>query len=189
LNSSAATWPLPELTDLPDDIRKQIEDVEEKAGFIPNVFIALARRPAEFRAFFDYHDALMLREDSGLSKADREMIVVASSAANNCHYCVIAHGALLRIYSKQPLLADQIAVNYRRADITARERAMLDYAMKVALHSDALEGADRAALLEHGFSMEDIWDIASIAAFFGMSNRLANALDISPNPEFYTMAR
>ncbi|OED38863.1 alkylhydroperoxidase [Chromatiales bacterium (ex Bugula neritina AB1)] len=186
---AACAWPLPVLGELPADVRERIEEVEAKAGFIPNVFIALSRRPAEFRAFFDYHDALMLKESGNLSKADREMIVVATSAANSCHYCVIAHGALLRIYSKKPLLADQVAVNYRRADIDARERAMLDYAMKVALSSGALEENDKAPLYKQGFDDEDIWDIAGIAAFFGMSNRLANAYDMPPNDEFYSMAR
>lgn len=182
-------YPLPELSELPDDIRQQLESVNEKAGFIPNVFICLARRPAEFRAFFAYHDALMLREEGSLSKAEREMIVVATSAANQCQYCIIAHGALLRIYSKNPLLADQVAANYRKADITARERAMVDYAMKVALDSASLSAADKAPLLEHGFCDEDIWDIASISAFFGLSNRIANATGMRPNEEFYTMGR
>lgn len=182
-------WPIPALSELPDDVRTRMEEVNEKAGFIPNVFVTLSRRPDEFRAFFDYHDALMLKDSGGLSKADREMIVVATSAANNCHYCVIAHGALLRIYSKKPLLADQVAVNYRRADITARESAMLEYAVKVATASDHLSEQDKQVLIDHGFSNEDIWDIASISAFFGMSNRLANALDMQPNEEFYSMAR
>ncbi len=182
-------WPLPELADLPEDIRARITEVNDKAGFIPNVFISLARRPAEFRAFFDYHDALMLKEEGSLSKADREMIVVATSAANNCQYCVIAHGALLRIYSKNPLIADQVATNYRKADITAREMAMLKYAVKVALQADQLGDADKQTLRDVGFDDEDIWDIASISAFFGMSNRLANAFDMKPNTEFYAMAR
>ena len=182
-------WPLPQLTELPEDIRARITEVHDKAGFIPNVFISLARRPAEFRAFFDYHDALMLKEEGALSKADREMIVVATSAANNCQYCVIAHGALLRIYSKNPLLADQVTTNYRKADITARESAMLNYAVKVALQADQLDDSDKQTLREAGFDDEDIWDIASISAFFGMSNRLANAFDMRPNTEFYAMAR
>ncbi len=182
-------YPLPELADLPQDIREQIEQVQEKAGFVPNVFISLARRPDEFRAFFAYHDALMLRTEGSLSKADREMIVVATSAANECQYCVIAHGALLRIYSKNPLLSDQVATNYRKADISSRERAMLDYAMKVALHSGQLSKDDAQPLIAEGFSEEDVWDIASIAAFFGMSNRLANATGMRPNREFYSMAR
>lgn len=182
-------WPVPALSDLPQDIRSRIEEVESKAGFIPNVFVVLARRPAEFRAFFDYHDALMLKEEGNLTKADREMIVVATSAVNNCHYCVIAHGALLRIYSKKPMLADQVAVNYRRADLEAREMAMLDYAVKVAMHSAELTDADKLSLKDHGFDDEDIWDIASISAFFGLSNRMANAFDMRPNDEFYSMAR
>jgi len=182
-------YPLPELAELPEDVRARITEVHDKAGFIPNVFISLARRPPEFRAFFDYHDALMLKEEGSLSKADREMIVVATSAANNCQYCVIAHGALLRIYSKNPLLADQIATNYRKADITARETTMLNYAVKVALQADQLDESDKQTLREVGFDDEDIWDIASISAFFGMSNRLANAFDMRPNNEFYAMAR
>lgn len=189
MTNAPSAWPVPALTDLPDDVRQRIEEVNDKAGFIPNVFIVLARRPAEFRAFFDYHDALMLKEGGNLSKADREMIVVATSAANNCHYCVVAHGALLRIYSKKPMLADQVAINYQRADISDRERAMLDYALMVALDSGDLQQADKDLLKSHGFDDEDIWDIASISAFFGMSNRLANALDMRPNDEFYNMAR
>jgi len=189
MTSEANPWPLPDLQTLPDDVRQRIEEVDSKAGFIPNVFVALAQRPPEFRAFFDYHDALMLKETGSLSKADREMIVVATSAANNCHYCVIAHGALLRIYSKKPLLADQVAINYRRAAIGAREMAMLDYAMKVALDSAQIDASDKVTLTAHGFSDEDVWDIASISAFFAMSNRLANAPDIPPNDEFYNMAR
>jgi uncharacterized peroxidase-related enzyme len=188
-NDAPCAWPLPELAELPDDIKARITEVNDKAGFIPNVFVSLARRPAEFRAFFDYHDALMLKEEGSLSKADREMIVVATSAANNCQYCVIAHGALLRIYSKNPLLADQVATNYRKADITARESVMLNYAVKVALQADQLEESDKQTLREVGFDDEDIWDIASISAFFGMSNRLANAFDMRPNAEFYAMAR
>ena len=182
-------FPLPELKDLPDDIRETILAVQEKAGFVPNVFITLARRPAEFRAFFAYHDALMLKETGNLSKADREMIVTATSAKNGCLYCVVAHGALLRIYAKQPLLADQVAVNHRKADITPRQRAMLDFAIKVCLDSETIGEADYAALREHGFDDEDIWDITSITAFFGLSNRLANAFSMRPNDEFYLMGR
>lgn len=182
-------FPLPELKDLPDDIRETILAVQEKAGFVPNVFITLARRPAEFRAFFAYHDALMLKETGSLSKADREMIVTATSARNGCLYCVVAHGALLRIYAKQPLLADQVAVNHRKADITPRQRAMLDFAIKVCLDSETIGEADYAALREHGFDDEDIWDITSITAFFGLSNRLANAFSMRPNDEFYLMDR
>ena len=181
-------YPVTKLEDLPDDIRTRITEVQVKAGFIPNVFLALAHRPTEFRAFFDYHDALMLK-DSGLSKADREMIVVATSAANDCHYCVLAHGAILRIYAKNPLIADQVAVNYRKADITPRQRAMLDFALKIALHAQEIEEADHARLREHGFSDEDVWDIGAISAFFALSNRMAHLTDMRPNDEFYTMGR
>ena len=181
-------YPVPNLAELPEDIRARIAAVQEKAGFVPNVFAVLAHRPDEFRAFFDYHDALMLKE-GGLSKGEKEMIVVATSAANECHYCVVAHGALVRIYEKNPLLADQVAVNYRKADVTPRQRAMLDFAMKVALRSAEIEEADFARLREHGFSDEDAWDIGAIAAFFGMSNRLANLTGMRPNDEFYLMGR
>ena len=181
-------YPVTKLEDLPDDIRTRITEVQVKAGIIPNVFLALAHRPTEFRAFFDYHDALMLK-DSGLSKADREMIVVATSAANDCHYCVLAHGAILRIYAKNPLIADQVAVNYRKADITPRQRAMLDFALKIALHPQEIEEADHARLREHGFSDEDVWDIGAISAFFALSNRMAHLTDMRPNDEFYTMGR
>ena len=184
-----ARYPLPELKDLPDDIRTKILEVQEKAGFIPTVFLALARRPAEWRAFFAYHDALMLKEDSGLTKGDREMIVTTTSAANKCLYCVIAHGAILRIYEKKPLVADQVAVNHRKADITPRQRAMLDFALKVCLKSDEIEDADFVALQAHGFSDEDAWDIAAITAFFGLSNRMASFSNMLPNPEFYVMGR
>ena len=182
-------YPLPDLNTLPDDIRAKILEVQEKAGFVPNVFLALARRPAEWRAFFAYHDALMLREESGLSKGDREMIVTTTSAANQCLYCVVAHGALLRIYEKKPLVADQVAVNYRKADITPRQRAMLDFAMKVCERSHEVEEADFVALQAHGFTDEDIWDIAAITAFFGLSNRIASFSCMLPNPEFYLMGR
>ena len=182
-------YPAPELLDLPDDIRAKVLEVQEKSGFVPNVFLSLARRPAEWRAFFAYHDALMLREESGLTKGDREMIVTTTSAANNCLYCVVAHGALLRIYEKKPLVADQVAVNYRKADITPRQRAMLDFAMKVCRHSDALDDSDFAAVQAHGFSDEDIWDIGAVTAFFGLSNRMANMSGMLPNPEFYLMGR
>ena len=181
-------YPIPALDELPDDVRARIVEVERKAGFIPNVFLALAHRPAEFRAFFDYHDALMLK-DGGLSKADREMIVVATSAANDCHYCVIAHGALLRIYAKNPLIADQVAVNYRKADVSPRQRAMLDFAVKVALRAQDVDEADHVRLREYGFSDEDIWDIGAIAAFFALSNRMAHLTDMRPNAEFYDMGR
>ena len=182
-------YPAPELKDLPDDIKAKVLEVQEKSGFIPNVFLALARRPAEWRAFFAYHDALMLREESSLTKGDREMIVTTTSAANNCLYCVVAHGAILRIVEKKPLVADQVAVNYRKADITPRQRAMLDFAMKVCQHSAEIADADFDALHNHGFSDEDIWDIGAITAFFGLSNRVANMSSMMPNPEFYLMGR
>jgi uncharacterized peroxidase-related enzyme len=187
--TAAPRYPLPDLNTLPDDIKTKVLEVQEKAGFVPNVFLALARRPAEWRAFFAYHDALMLREDSGLSKGDREMIVTTTSAANQCLYCVVAHGALLRIYEKKPLVADQVAVNYRKADITPRQRAMLDFAMKVCERSHEVDEADFAALQAHGFNDEDIWDIAAITAFFGLSNRIASFSGMLPNPEFYLMGR
>ena len=181
-------YPVPKLKELPPDIRARMLEVQEKAGFIPNVFLTLAHRPEEFRAFFAYHDALMLR-DSGLTKAEREMIVVATSAANDCLYCIIAHGAILRIYAKNPLVADQVAVNYRKADITPRQKAMLAFAVKVATNSVAIDDADFAALQAHGFSDEDIWDIGAIAAFFALSNRMANMISMRPNDEFYLMGR
>ncbi len=181
-------YPVPRLEDLPDDIRKRILEVQEKAGFIPNVFVTLAHRPAEFRAFFAYHDALMER-DSGLTKAEREMIVVTTSGANDCLYCIVAHGAILRIYAKNPLVADQVAVNHRKADITPRQRAMLDFAMKVAVDSQALGDDDYARLTAHGFTAEDAWDIGAIAAFFALSNRMANLIGMRPNDEFFLMGR
>jgi len=181
-------FPIPTLDTLPEDVRLRIEAVQEKAGFIPNVFLALAHRPDEFRAFFAHHDALM-ESPGGLTAAEREMIVVATSSANECQYCVIAHGAILRIRAKNPLLSDQIAVNYRRADITPRQRAMLDFAMKVAGDAATIGEADIAALLSHGFSEEDAWDIGAIAAFFAQSNRLANLSAMRPNDEFYAMGR
>jgi uncharacterized peroxidase-related enzyme len=180
---------MPELNTLPADIQAKILEVQEKSGFVPNVFLAFARRPAEWRAFFAYHDALMLREGSGLSKGDQEMIVTTTSSANHCLYCVVAHGAILRIYEKKPLVADQVATNYRKADITPRQRAMLDFAMKVCLHSNEIEESDFAALHAHGFNDEDIWDIGAITAFFGLSNRMANMSGMLPNPEFYLMGR
>src|SRR5216110_2564866 len=183
MNHPISRFPVPALADLPDDIRAKILEVQEKSGFVPNVFLAFAHRPDEFRAFFAYHDALMLKP-SGLTKGDKEMIVVATSGANDCLYCVVAHGAILRIYEKNPLIADQVAVNYRKADLTPRQRAMLDYALKVALHSALIEEADLQAVRAHGFSDEDIWDIGAIAAFFGMSNRLANSMSMRPNDEF-----
>src|SRR5256885_12527564 len=184
----ANRFPTPSLDKLPEDIRTRILAVQEKSGFVPNVFLSLAYRPEEFRAFFAYHDALMEKE-GGLSKAEREMIVVATSAANQCHYCVIAHGAILRIRAKNPLIADQIAVNYRKADITPRQRAMLDFAMKVSLEANTVSEADFAAVASHGFGDDDIWDIAAIAAFFALSNRMANITAMRPNDEFYLMGR
>ncbi len=181
-------YPVPELDELPEDLRDRIMAVQEKAGFVPNVFLALAHRPNECRAFFDYHDALMLR-DGGLSKAEREMIVVSTSGANDCQYCVVAHGAILRIYAKDPLVADQVAINFRKADITDRQRAMLAFAEKVALNSASLEEADYEAVRRHGFDDEDIWDIGAIAAFFALSNRMANLTAMRPNDEFYLMGR
>ncbi len=185
---SISRYPVPKLEDLPEDIRARILEVQQKAGFIPNVFVTLAHRPAEWRAFFAYHDALMEKE-SGLSKAEREMIVVATSGANDCLYCIVAHGAILRIYAKNPLVADQVAVNHRKADITPRQRAMLDFAMKVALDSQAIGDDDYAALTAHGFSAEDAWDIGAIAAFFALSNRMANLIGMRPNDEFFLMGR
>ena len=181
-------YPVPALADLPEDIRAQILAVQEKAGFVPNVFLAFAHRPAEFRAFFAYHDALLLR-DSGLTKGEKEMIIVATSGANQCLYCVVAHGALLRIYEKKPLVADQVAVNWRKADITPRQHAMLEFAMKVCERSHEIDDSDFPPLHAHGFSDEDIWDIAAITAFFGLSNRMASFSGMQPNQEFYLMGR
>jgi uncharacterized peroxidase-related enzyme len=181
-------FPPPNLADLPQDIRERIAAVQEKSGFVPNVFLALARRPEEFRAFFAYHDALMEKR-GGLSKAEREMIVVATSGVNQCQYCVVAHGAILRIRAKNPLIADQVAINHRKADLKPRQKAMLDFAVKVAERSHAIDDADYEALKHHGFSDDDAWDIAAIAAMFAMSNRLANAFSIRPNDEFYLMGR
>jgi uncharacterized peroxidase-related enzyme len=181
-------YPVPALAELPDDIRARILEVQQTAGFVPNVFVTLAHRPDEFRAFFAYHDALMLKE-GGLSKAEREMIVVATSGANDCLYCIVAHGAILRIYAKNPLVADQVAVNYRKADVSPRQRAMLAFAMKVAVNSAAIDDADFATLREHGFTDEDIWDIGAIAAFFALSNRMANMISMRPNDEFYLLGR
>ena len=192
--SRVPRYPAPDLSSLPEDIRARILAVQDKAGFVPNVFLSLARRPAEWRAFFAYHDALMLVEEGSnptgsLTKGEREMIVTTTSAANHCTYCVVAHGAILRIYEKKPLLADQVAVNYRKADITPRQRAMLDFAMKVCTASHTLEDADFDALQAHGFDDEDAWDIAAITAFFGLSNRMASFSGMQPNPEFYAMGR
>ena len=186
-------YPFPDLNTLPDDIKARILEVQEKAGFIPNVFLAFARRPAEWRAFFAHHDALMVPESvdrtSGLTKGEREMIVTTTSAANHCLYCVVAHGAILRIYEKKPLVADQVAINHRKADISPRQRAMLDFAMKVCLQSHLVDDADFAGLHAHGFDDEDAWDIAAITAFFGLSNRMASFSGMVPNPEFYVMGR
>ncbi len=187
--SMSNRYPFPDLNTLPEDIRASILQVQEKAGFIPNVFLAFARRPAEWRAFFAYHDALMLKTEGSLTKGEREMIVTATSAANQCLYCVVAHGAILRIYEKKPFVADQVAVNYRKADITPRQRAMLDFAMKVSHNAQAIDDADFATLQAHGFDDEDAWDIAAITAFFGLSNRMANFAGMQPNPEFYLMGR
>ncbi|MBE7521393.1 MAG: peroxidase-related enzyme [Burkholderiales bacterium] len=181
-------FPVPALAHLPEDLRARILAVQEKAGFVPNVFLTLAHRPDEFRAFFAYHDALMEKE-GGLSKAEREMIVVATSGANDCLYCVVAHGAILRIHAKNPRVADQVAVNHRKAEITPRQKAMLDFALKVAVDSASLDDADFEALRAQGFGDEDIWDIGAIAAFFGMSNRLANLTSMRPNDEFYLLGR
>jgi uncharacterized peroxidase-related enzyme len=184
----AKRFPTPTLDKLPDDIRIRLAAVQEKSGFVPNVFLTLAYRPEEFRAFFAYHDALMER-DSGLTKAEREMIVVATSSANECHYCVIAHGAILRIRAKNPQIADQIAVNYRKADITPRQRAMLDFAMKVSAEAHKISERDFSEIASHGFTDDDIWDIAAISAFFALSNRMANVTAMRPNNEFYMMGR
>jgi uncharacterized peroxidase-related enzyme len=181
-------FPVPELNKLPEDIRARILAVQEKSGFVPNVFLALAHRPDEFRAFFAYHDALMEKE-GGLTKAEREMIVVATSGANECQYCVVAHGAILRIRAKNPYVADQVAINYRKADITPRQKAMLDFAMKVALDAQSVGDADYIALRAHGFTDNDAWDIGAIAAFFALSNRLANMASMRPNDEFYLLGR
>jgi uncharacterized peroxidase-related enzyme len=191
-STSISRFPVPELKDLPADIRERIEAVQQKTGFVPNVFLALAHRPAEWRAFVAYHDALMEKEPDAactLAKAEREMIVVATSGANRCQYCVVAHGAILRIRAKNPLIADQVAVNHRKADLTERQRAMLDFAMKVALESHAVGDADIEALRAKGFTTDDAWDIAAIAAFFAMSNRLANVTNMRPNDEFYLLGR
>ena len=187
--TSISRYPVPELKDLPEDMRERILAVQEKSGFVPNVFLALAHRPAEWRAFIAYHDALLIKDTGSLSKGEREMVIVVTSAANQCLYCVVAHGAILRIYEKKPLLADQIAVNHRKADITPRQRAMLDFAMKVCSASHSIEEADFEALRVHGFSDEDAWDIGAITAFFGLSNRMANLSGMRPNDEFFLMGR
>ena len=186
-------YPVPDINTLPDDIQAKVLAVQEKTGFVPNVFLAFARRPAEWRAFFAYHDALMAPESVGrtsnLTKGEREMIVTTTSAANQCLYCVVAHGAILRIYEKKPMVADQVSVNYHKADISPRQRAILDFAMKVCQSAHTMEDADFEALHAHGLDDEDAWDIAAITAFFGLSNRMANATGMLPNPEFYVMGR
>ena len=186
--NAISRFPVPKLEDLPQDIRERIVAVQEKSGFVPNVFLTLAHRPDEFRAFFAYHDALMEKQ-SGLTKAEREMIVVATSGANQCQYCVVAHGAILRIRAKNPLIADQVSVNYRKADITPKQRAMLDFAMKTALEPWTIGDTDFEALRAQGFSDEDIWDIGGVAAFFALSNRMANLINMRPNDEFYVLGR
>ena len=188
MSKPISRYPVPEINDLPDDIKEMALAIQEKIGFVPNVFLALAHRPEEFRAFFAYHDALM-EKDSGVSKADREMIVVATSADNGCQYCVMAHGAILRIRAKNPLIADQVAVNYRKADITPRQMAMLDFAMKVSNDSKSICDEDFETLRGHGFSDEDIWDIAAVTGFFGLSNRMASFTSMRPNDEFFAMGR
>jgi 4-carboxymuconolactone decarboxylase len=185
---AVSRFPVPDLADMPDDIRSRILAVQEKSGFIPNVFLVLAHRPEEFRAFFAYHDALM-DKPGNLTKAEREMVVVATSNLNQCQYCVVAHGAILRIRAKDALIADQVAVNYRKADITDRQKAMLDFAVRVSTEAQKVSESDFAALKSHGFTEEDIWDIAAISAFFGLSNRLANVTSMRPNAEFYAMGR
>lgn len=181
-------YPMPEINSLPGDMKQMLLEIQEKSGFVPNVFLKLARRPDEFRAFFAYHDALMLR-DSGLNKAEKEMIVVATSATNSCLYCVVAHGAILRIYAKNPRLADQLATNPAKAELTDRQRAMIDFAMMVAIDSAEIADSDFAALHDHGFTDDDAWDIGAIAAFFALSNRMANVSNMMPNEEFYLMGR
>lgn len=187
--AAISRFPVPELKDLPEDIQQRINEVSDKAGFIPNIFLALAHRPAEFRAFFAYHDALMDKETPGLGLAEREMIVVTTSIQNQCQYCVIAHGAILRIRAKNPLIADQLATNYRKADITERQKVMLDYALKVSRHAEKVNEQDYTTLHQHGFDDDDIWDIGSISAFFGLSNRIVNMSSMRTNDEFYLMGR
>jgi uncharacterized peroxidase-related enzyme len=188
-SQAISRFPIPEYADLPADIQQRFTEVQEKAGFIPNIFLTLARRPEEFRAFFAYHDTLMDKATDGLSMAEREMIVVATSARNQCQYCVIAHGAILRIRAKNPQIADQIAANYRKADISKRQRAMLDFALKVSRHAETIDDADYQLLNELGFDDEDIWDIGAISAFFGLSNRIVNLSSMRTNDEFYLMGR
>ncbi len=187
--TAISRYPVPELKDLPDDLRERILAVQEKTGFVPNVFLALAHRPAEWRAFMAYHDALLVKSTGSLTKGEREMIIVATSGVNRCLYCVVAHGAILRVYEKKPLVADQVAINHRKAEITPRQRAMLDFALKVCERSHEIDESDSVALRAHGFDDDDIWDIAAITAFFGLSNRLANMTAMRPNDEFYLMGR
>lgn len=189
MNAPISRYPVPEIAGLPDDIRQRILDVQQKAGFVPNVFLGFAHRPDEARAFFAYHDALLLKEGGHLSKGEREMIIVATSGANNCLYCVVAHGAILRVYEKKPQIDDQVAVNYLKADITERQKAMLGFAMKVCHDAANITDADFVALRAHGFDDEDIWDIGAITALFGLSNRMANLMSLRPNDEFYLMGR
>jgi len=188
-SQAISRFPIPVFEDLPQDIQQRFTEVQEKAGFIPNIFLTLARRPDEFRAFFAYHDSLMEKETPGLSMAEREMIVVATSARNQCQYCVIAHGAILRIRARNPYIADQLASNYRKADISERQRAMLDFALKVSRRAETVDESDYAQLNAHGFDDEDIWDIGSISAFFGLSNRIVNLSSMRTNDEFYLMGR
>lgn len=188
-NQPISRFPVPELKDLPQDIQQRINEVQEKSGFVPNVFLALAWRPDEFRAFFTYHDTLMEKESPGLGKAEREMIVVATSARNQCQYCVIAHGAILRIRARSPYIADQLATNYRKADISERQKAMLDYALKVSREAETVDDSDHQRLRDHGFDDDDIWDIGAISAFFGLSNRIVNMSSMRTNDEFYLMGR
>ena len=187
--TAISRYPVPDLADLPEDMRARILDVQAKAGFVPNVFLVLAHRPAEWRAFMAYHDALLVKDTGTLSKGEREMIIVVTSAVNQCLYCVVAHGAILRVYEKKPLIADQLAVNYRKADITPRQRAMLDFAFKITTASHLIDDNDHALLRAHGFGDDDIWDIGAISAFFGLSNRMANLSGMRPNDQFYLMGR
>ena len=189
MGAPISRFPVPDVAGLPDDLRAAILDVQERTGFVPNVFLALAHRPDELRAFLAYHDAVMEREGSGLTKAEREMVVVATSGVNDCLYCVVAHGAILRIRAKDPRLADELATNHRRGDLTPRQRAMVEFAVKVATASQAVDEADLDALRQHGFTDDDVWDIAAITSLFALSNRMANVLALRPNDEFLTMGR
>jgi len=188
-SQAISRFPIPVFEDMPQDIQQRFTEVQEKAGFIPNIFLTLARRPEEFRAFFAYHDSLMDKETPGLSMAEREMIVVATSARNQCQYCVIAHGAILRIRARNPYIADQLASNYRKADISERQRAMLDFALKVSRQAETVNESDYEKLNTLGFDDEDIWDIGAISAFFGLSNRIVNMSSMRTNDEFYLMGR